>query len=125
MYIYIYICIHGASQVALVVKNLPANVGDIRDTGLIPKFERYPGEGNGNPLQYFCVENSMDKGAWQAVVHMVTKSWIQLKLLSMHACTYVYIYNIYTFLNCLIITCMFCLPKPQKCASVLSVLFSR
>ena len=49
-----------------VVKKLPANVGD---TGLIPGLERSPGEGNGNPLQYFCLENSMDRGAWQATVH--------------------------------------------------------
>ena len=48
---------------ALVVKNLPANAGDIRDTGSIPGSERSPGEGNGNPLQYFYLENPMDRGA--------------------------------------------------------------
>ena len=52
-----------------VVKNLPANVGDARDVGLIPGSERSPGEGNGNPLQYSCLENSMDRGAWWATVH--------------------------------------------------------
>ena len=52
------------------VKNLPANAGD---TGLIPGLGRSPGEGNGNPLQYFCLENSMDRGAWQATVHGVAK----------------------------------------------------
>ena len=52
-----------ASQVALVAKNLPASVGDIKDTGLIPGLGRSPGEGNGNPLQYSCLENSMDRGA--------------------------------------------------------------
>jgi len=50
------------------VKNIPANAGDIRDTGLIPGSGRSPREGNGNPLQYFCLENSMDRGAWQATV---------------------------------------------------------
>ena len=49
---------------ALVVKNLPANAGDIRDMGSIPKLRRSPGVGNGNPLQYSCLENPMDRGAW-------------------------------------------------------------
>ena len=52
-----------ASHVALVVKNLPANAGDIRDTGLIPGSERSPEEGNGNPLQYSCLGNPMNRGA--------------------------------------------------------------
>ena len=65
----------GASQVPLVVKNLPANAGDIRDTGSIPGSEKFPGEGNGNPLQYSCLENSTDRGAQRATVHRVTKSW--------------------------------------------------
>ena len=59
----------------LVVKNPPANAGDIRDTGLIPVSGRSPGGGNGNPLQYPCLENSMDRGAWWATVHGVAKSW--------------------------------------------------
>ena len=63
------------SQVALVVKNLSANTGDLRDTGSIPGLGRSPGEGNGNPLQYSCLENPMDRGAWWATVHGVTKSW--------------------------------------------------
>ena len=67
-----------ASQVALVVKNLPANAGDARDVGSIPELRRSPGVGNGNPLQYSCLENAMDSGAWQARVHGVTKSWTQL-----------------------------------------------
>ena len=58
----------------LVVKNPPANVGDIRDVGLIPGLGRSPGEGNGNPLQYSCLENPKDRGAWMAIVHRVTKS---------------------------------------------------
>ena len=61
----------GATQVALVVKNLPANA---RAAGSVPGSGRSPGGGNGNPLQYFCLGNSMDRGAWQATVHRVTKS---------------------------------------------------
>ena len=57
-----------------VVKNLPANAGDARDTGSIPGSGRSPGGGNGNPIQYSCLENSMDRGAWQATVHGVAKS---------------------------------------------------
>ena len=60
-----------ACQVAQVVKNPPANTGDRRDTGSVPGLERYPGEGNGNSLQYSYLENSMDRGAWQAIVHSV------------------------------------------------------
>ena len=62
------------SQVALVVKNPPANAGDIRDTGLIPGSGRSPGGGNGNTLQYSYLENPTDRGACQATVHRVTKS---------------------------------------------------
>ena len=68
-----------ASQVALVVKNPPANAGDVRDKGLIPGSGRFPGEGNGYPLQYSCLENPMDRGAWWATVHGVEKSQIKLK----------------------------------------------
>ena len=57
-----------------VIKNLPANAGDVRDAGLIPGLGRSPGEGHGNPFQYSCLENPMDRGAWQAAVHRVTKS---------------------------------------------------
>ena len=55
--------------------NLPANARDVRDMGLIPGSGRSPGEGNGNPLQYSCLENPMDRGAWQAIVLRVTRSW--------------------------------------------------
>ena len=55
-----------ASQVALVVKNLPAKAGDTRDAGSVPGWGRSPGEGNGNPLQYSCLENPMDRGGWWA-----------------------------------------------------------
>ena len=75
---------HGASQVALVVENLPANAGDIRDGGTIPGSGRSPGGGYGNPLQYSCLENPMDRGAWRAIVHSVAKSWRRLKWLGMH-----------------------------------------
>ena len=68
---------------ALVVKNPPANAEDIRDVGSIPGLGKSPGEGNGYPLQYSCLENSMDRVAWQATVHRVAKSQTQLKRLSM------------------------------------------
>ena len=58
-----------------VVKNLPANAGDIRDMGSIPESGRSPGKGHGNSLQYSCLENPMDRGAWRATVHRVAKSW--------------------------------------------------
>ena len=64
-----------ASQVVLVVKNLLASVGDIRDASLIPGWKRSPGEGHSNPLQYSYLENSMDRGVWQATIHVVTKEW--------------------------------------------------
>ena len=64
-----------ASQVALVVKNLPANAGDVRDLGLAPGLGRSPGGEHCNPLQYSCLENHMDRGAWKATVQRVTKSW--------------------------------------------------
>ena len=56
--------VHEASQVELVVKNLPANAGDIRDLGSIPGLGRSPGRGHGNPLQFSCLGNPMDRGAW-------------------------------------------------------------
>ena len=56
-----------------VVKYLPANAGDARDMGSIPGSGRSPGERNGNPLQYSCLANPMDRGAWQAIVHGVTE----------------------------------------------------
>ena len=70
--------------VVLVVKNPPANAGDIRDGGSIPGMRRFPGGGDGNWLQYSCLENSMDRGVWQATVHMVAQSQILLKQLSTH-----------------------------------------
>ena len=58
----------------LVVKNPPVNAGDTRDASLIPGLGRSPGIGNGNSLQYSCLEDSMDRGAWQAAVHRVAKN---------------------------------------------------
>ena len=65
---------HVVAQMALVVKSLPADAGDVGDLGSIPGAGRSPGGGNGNPLQYPCLENPMDRGAWQATVHGVTES---------------------------------------------------
>ena len=71
-----------SSQVGLVVKNLPANAGVVRDSGSVPGSGRSPEGGHGNPLQYSCLENPMDKGAWWAAVHGVAKSRTRLKRLS-------------------------------------------
>ena len=68
-----------ASQVVLVVKNLPASVGDIRNLGSIPVSGRSLGGGHGNPLQYSCLENPIDRGAWRTTVHGVAKSQTLLK----------------------------------------------
>jgi len=56
-------------------KNPPANSGDIRDKGSISGSGRSPGGGHGNPLQYSCLENPMDRGVWRATVHTVARSW--------------------------------------------------
>ena len=73
-----------ATQVALLVKNPPANTEDIRDEGLVPGSGRSPGGGRGNPLQCSCLENPMDRGAWRATVHGVAKCWTRLKRRGMH-----------------------------------------
>ena len=64
---------------ALLVNNPPANAGDVRDAGSIPGSGRSPREGNGNPIQYSCLENPLDRGVWRAVVYRVAKSWTKLK----------------------------------------------
>ena len=69
-----FMCL-GAFQVVLVVKNPPANAGDIRDTGSIPGLGKFPEGEHGNPLQYPCLENPMDRGAWWALIHRIPKSW--------------------------------------------------
>ena len=71
MYVCVCVCISGIFQVVQVVKNSPASAGD---AGLIPGSGRSPGEGNDNPLQYFCLENPMHRGAWRATVHGVAES---------------------------------------------------
>ena len=67
-----------------MVKNLPAHIGDTRDAGSIPGSGRSPGGGRGNPFWYSCLENPMDRGAWQATVYSIAKSQTQLKRLSTH-----------------------------------------
>ena len=73
-----------ASQVALVVKNLPASAGHARDLGSITGSGRSPGEGHGNPLQYSCLDNPMDRGGWRVWSIGLHKSWTRLKRFSMH-----------------------------------------
>ena len=63
----------------LVVKNPLVNAGDVRDVGSIHGSERSPGGEHGNPLQYSCLENPMDRGVWRTMVHRIVKSWTQLK----------------------------------------------
>ena len=70
--------LHGAYQVALMIKNPPANAGDIRDKGSVPGLGRSPGGGHGTPFQYSCLENPMDRGAWWATVQRVAQSQTQL-----------------------------------------------
>ena len=85
---------------ALAVKNSPTNAGDIRDAGSIPGLGR-SGGGRGNPLQYSCLENRMDRGAWWATVHRVAKSQTQLKW--QHTCTNVWLHilqiTIYSYME--------------------------
>ena len=66
----------------LVVKNHPANAGDVRDTGSIPGLGRSPEEGNGNPLQHSCLENPTDRRVWRVKVHRIINTWPQLKQLN-------------------------------------------
>ena len=68
-----------------MVKNPSASAGDLRDMGSIPGLRKSPGGGHDNPLQYSCLENSVDRGGWWAIVHGVTKSQTRLKGLK-HAC---------------------------------------
>ena len=69
-----------------MVNKPPAYAGDVRDAGSVLVLGRSPGGGHGKPLQYSCLENPRDRGAWWATVHSVTKSWTRLKQLSMHTC---------------------------------------
>ena len=81
-------------MVAQLATNLPADTGDATESGSIPGYGRSPGEGNGNPLQHPCLGNSMNRGAWLAIVHEVTKSETQF---SIHACTNKLSYIIHYF----------------------------
>jgi len=72
--------------VELLIKNPSANAGDLRDVGLIPGSGSSPGEGNGNPLQYSCLEDPMDRGAGWATVHGVTESDMTEAIWHAHAC---------------------------------------
>ena len=76
-----------------MVKNPIAIAGDVRDAGLVPRLGRSPGGGHGNPLQYSCLENPMDRGAPRATVHRVAKSWTQLKQLSAHSHTRILLFS--------------------------------
>ena len=78
-----------ASQVALVVKNPPGGTGDIRDVGSMPGLGRFPGRGHGYLLQYSCLENPTDRGAWRVAVHGVTKELDMTKAISSTLCDHV------------------------------------
>ena len=69
------VCVYGGFPGGAVVKNSPVNTGASGDADSIPESERSPGGGNGNPLQYSCQDNLMDRGAWRATAHGVAKSW--------------------------------------------------
>ena len=96
-----------------MVKNPPANAGDIRDTGLIPGSGRSPGEGNGNPRQYSCLENPMDIGAWWATVHGGRKESDMTERLS------TYTHNLCRFSS----ECFLIVQNPLKCLLVVLVSF--
>ena len=70
--------------IVLLVKNLPASAGDIRDLGSIPGSKRSPGGGHDNQPWYSCLENLLDRGAWRATVQSVAKSWTRLRRISTH-----------------------------------------
>ena len=89
--------VHWASQVTLVVKNPPANAGDIRDVGSISGPVRSPGGEHGNPVKYSYLENLLDRGAWRAAVHGVAKSWTWLKWLCV--CTHIMFIEIDLFVT--------------------------
>ena len=85
----------GASQVALVVKNPSANSGDIRDVDSIPRSGRFPGSRHGNPLQCSCLDNPVDRGVWQVMVHGVTES----DILHMHTCVCMLLISMTCFIS--------------------------
>ena len=75
-----------------MVKNVPAKAGDLRNAGSIPGSGIFPGEGNGNPLQHSCLENSMERGAWRATVHRVAESDTTEVTQHAHTHTHTHIY---------------------------------
>ena len=77
----------------VVAKNSPASEGDERDVGSVPELGQSPGGGHGNPLQYSCLENPIDRGAWWATVHRVTQSQTQIKQLNTHTLISVLFYR--------------------------------
>jgi len=80
-----YVCLSEAEvfrTVGAVVKNLPAHAGDTRDVGSVPASGRFSGVGNDSPLQYSCLENSMNRGAWQGIVHGFPKNCIWVRMLA-------------------------------------------
>ena len=87
------------SQIALVLKNQPAIAGGIRDMGSVSGSGRAPEGGHGNPLQYPCLENPTDRGAWQSTVIRVAKSWTRLKQLSMTMRIYIHASSNNSFLS--------------------------
>jgi len=84
IFICFYVLLSCENIASQVVKNPPASAEDIRDMGSIAGSGRAPGGTHGNPLQYSCLENPMDREVWPATVHRVAKSWTRLKRLSMH-----------------------------------------
>ena len=84
---------------AIVVKNPPANAGDVRDKGSAPGWGRVSGEGYGNPLRYSCLGNPMDRGGWWATVHRIAKSQTQL---SMHGYIHTYLFILTVSLSILL-----------------------
>ena len=87
------VCVCVASQVALVVKNLPANAGALKDAGLIPGLGRSLGGRHGSPFQSSCLENPMDRGTWWATVHSTAQSHDQSNLAYIHPYIQVHIYT--------------------------------
>ena len=77
-----------------MIKNLPASAGNLRDTCSITGLGRFPRGGHGNPLQFSCLENPMNRGAWCATTHMVIKSWMWLRWINMHTVVYAPIFSV-------------------------------
>ena len=86
-----------------MIKNPPAKAGRCERPRFHPQIGRSPGQGHGSPLQYSCLENPMDRGAWGATVHGVTKSQTRLKQLSTYPCFFIYIYIYFLFYICIIV----------------------